>query len=89
VFLGGTMSKKLTVVAALVILIGAMGLKTAVADSGSGSVIMANGGAPTPPAPWKNGGAPTPPAPWKNGGAPTPPAPWKNGGAPTPPAPWK
>jgi len=81
------MSKKLTVVAALVILVGAMGLKTAVASSGS--VIMANGGAPTPPAPWKNGGAPTPPAPWKNGGAPTPPAPWKNGGAPTPPAPWK
>jgi len=60
------MSKKLTVVAAMVILVGAMGLKTAVAGgSGNGSVIMANGGAPAPPTPWKNGGAPTPPAPWK------------------------
>jgi len=83
------MSKKLTVVAALVILVCAMGLKTAAAGSGNGSVIMANGGAPTPPSPWKNGGAPTPPSPWKNGGAPTPPSPWKNGGAPTPPSPWK
>jgi len=43
------MSKKLTVVAAMVILVGAMGLKTAVAGSGSGSVVMANGGAPAPP----------------------------------------
>jgi hypothetical protein len=79
VFLGGTMSKKITVVAALLVLVGAMGLKTVVADSGSGVTVMANGGAPTPPSPWKrNGGAPTPPSPWKkNGGAPTPPSPWK------------
>jgi len=82
------MSKKLTVVAAMVILVGAMGLKTAVASS-SGSVVMANGGAPAPPSPWKNGGAPAPPSPWKNGGAPAPPSPWKNGGAPAPPSPWK
>ncbi len=72
------MSKQLAVIAlAMLVLVGAMGLKTAVAGKDGGAVIMANGGAPTPPAPWKNGGAPTPPAPWKNGGAPTPPAPWK------------
>ena len=72
------MSKQLVVIVlALVVLVGAMGLKTAVAGHDSGAVIMANGGAPTPPAPWKNGGAPTPPTPWKNGGAPTPPTPWK------------
>jgi hypothetical protein len=74
------MSKKITVVAALLVLVGAMGLKTAVvAGSGSDVTVMANGGAPTPPSPWKrNGGAPTPPSPWKkNGGAPTPPSPWK------------
>ena len=73
------MSKKITVVAALLVLVGAMGLKTVVAGSGSGVTVMANGGAPTPPSPWKrNGGAPTPPSPWKkNGGAPTPPSPWK------------
>jgi hypothetical protein len=71
------MSKQLAVIAlAMLVLVGAMGLKTAVASKDSGAVVMANGGAPTPPAPWKNGGAPTPPAPWKNGGAPTPPAPW-------------
>jgi len=71
------MSKQLAVIAlAMLVLVGAMGLKTAVASKDSSAVIMANGGAPTPPAPWKNGGAPTPPAPWKNGGAPTPPAPW-------------
>jgi len=73
------MSKKITVVAALLVLVGAMSLKTAVAGSGSGVTVMANGGAPTPPSPWKrNGGAPTPPSPLKkNGGAPTPPSPWK------------
>src|SRR5215813_14294764 len=93
VYLGGTMSKQLAVVAAsMVVLVGAMSLKSAVTSKDSGAVLMANGGAPTPPSPWKlNGGAPTPPSPWKlNGGAPTPPSPWKkNGGAPTPPSPWK
>ena len=79
------MSKQLAVVAAsMFILVGAMSLKSAVTSKGSG-VLLANGGAPTPPTPkeWKlNGGAPTPPTPkeWKlNGGAPTPPTPkeWK------------
>jgi hypothetical protein len=84
------MSKMLGVIAlAMLVLVGAMGLKTAVAGNSNGSVLVANGGAPAPPTPWKNGGAPAPPTPWKNGGAPAPPTPWKNGGAPAPPTPWK
>jgi len=83
------MSRKLTVVAAMVILVGAMCLKTAVANNGSGSVLTANGSAPAPPSPWRNGSAPAPPSPWKNGSAPAPPSPWKNGSAPAPPSPWK
>jgi len=72
------MSRKLTVVLlAMLVLVGAMSLKTVAVTHGDGSVIMANGGAPAPPTPWKNGGAPAPPTPWKNGGAPAPPTPWK------------
>jgi hypothetical protein len=72
------MSRKLTVVLlAMLVLVGAMSLKTVATTHGAGSVIMANGGAPQPPTPWKNGGAPQPPTPWKNGGAPQPPTPWK------------
>lgn len=72
------MSRKLTVVLlAMLVLVGAMSLKTVATTHGDGSVIMANGGAPAPPTPWKNGGAPAPPTPWKNGGAPAPPTPWK------------
>lgn len=72
------MSRKLTVVLlAMLVLVGAMSLKTLVVAHGDGLVIMANGGAPAPPTPWKNGGAPAPPTPWKNGGAPAPPTPWK------------
>jgi hypothetical protein len=60
------MSRKLTVVLlAMLVLVGAMGLKTVVVAHGDGSAIMANGGAPQPPTPWKNGGAPQPPTPWK------------------------
>jgi hypothetical protein len=72
------MSRKLTVVLlAMLVLVGAMSLKTVAVTHGDSSVIMANGGAPCPPVPWKNGGAPAPPVPWKNGGAPAPPVPWK------------
>ena len=72
------MSRKLTVVLlAMLVLVGATSLKTVAVTHGDGSVIMANGGAPAPPTPWKNGGAPAPPTPWKNGGAPAPPTPWK------------
>jgi hypothetical protein len=64
------MSRKLTVILlAMLVLVGAMGLKTVVVAHGDGTVIMANGGAPQPPTPWpptfaKNGGAPQPPTPW-------------------------
>ena len=72
------MSRKLAVVLlVMVVLTGAMGLKTILTTHASGAVLMANGGAPVPPSPWKNGGAPVPPSPWKNGGAPVPPSPWK------------
>jgi hypothetical protein len=72
------MSRRLTVLLlVMLVLAGAMSLKTVVVTHGDGSVIMANGGAPLPPNPWKNGGAPLPPNPWKNGGAPLPPNPWK------------
>ena len=72
------MSRKLTVLLlAMLVLVAAMSLKTAAVTHGDGSVIMANGGAPAPPTPWKNGGALAPPTPWKNGGAPAPPTPWK------------
>ena len=48
------MSQKLTVVLlATLVLFGAMSLKTAVVKHGNGAVIMANGGAPQPPVPWK------------------------------------
>ncbi len=60
------MSRKLTVVLlAMLVLVGAMSLKTVVVAHGDGSVIMANGSAPLPPTPWKNGSAPLPPTPWK------------------------
>jgi hypothetical protein len=77
-----------TVLMAMLVLAGAMGLKTLAATHGDGSVMMANGSAPVPPTPWKNGSAPVPPTPWKNGSAPVPPTPWKNGSAPVPPTPW-
>jgi len=53
------MSRKLTVVLfAMLVLVGAMSLKTVVVTHSDGSLIMANGGAPQPPTPW-------PPAPGK------------------------
>jgi hypothetical protein len=46
------MSRKLAVVSlAMLILAGAMGLKTLVAAHGDGAVITANGTAPPPPIP--------------------------------------
>jgi len=78
------MSRKLTVVLlAMLVLVGAMSLKTVVVAHSDGSVIMANGGAPQPPLPpgsgFANGGAPQPPLPpgsgFANGGAPQPPLP--------------
>jgi len=71
------MSRKLgSILLAMLVLTMAMGLKTIVTAHSDSTVLMANGGAPAPPTPWKNGGAPAPPTPWKNGGAPAPPTPW-------------
>jgi hypothetical protein len=48
------MSRRLTVLLlAMLALVGAMSLKTVVAAHSDGSVIMAVGGAPAPPVPWK------------------------------------
>ncbi len=47
------MSRKLTVVLlAMLALVGAMGLKTAVTQRGNGAAILSATGAP-PPTPWK------------------------------------
>ncbi len=71
------MSRLLAVVlVVMLVLVGAMGLKTVVTDHGKGSVVMANGTGPVPPNPWKNGTGPVPPNPWKNGTGPVPPNPW-------------
>lgn len=63
------MSRKLAVLFfAMLVLAGAMGLKTVIAGHDNGTVMMANGGAPVPTLPWKvqkNGGAPVPTLPWK------------------------
>ena len=84
------------IVLAMLILTGAMGLKTVVTTHGDSSVLIANGTAPVPPLPpafFKNGTAPVPPLPpmmAKNGTAPVPPLPpmvAKNGTAPVPPLP--
>ena len=70
------MSKKLAVILlAMLVLVGAMGLKTVVRAHSDGAVIMANGAAPEPPTPYKTGSAPWPPTFVKNGGAPQPPTP--------------
>ena len=48
------MSRRITVVfLTMLVLVGAMGLKTAITAHGDSTVIMANGGAPEPPVPWK------------------------------------
>jgi hypothetical protein len=76
------MSRKLTaLLLAMLVLAAAMGLKTVVTAHSNGTVMMANGSAPFPPA-VLNGSAPFPPA--RNGSAPFPPA--RNGSAPFPPA---
>jgi len=65
------MSRKLTVILlAMLVLVGAMGLKTVVVTHGDGSVMMANGGGgPVPP-----GGPHSPAVMMANGGGgPVPP----------------
>ncbi|MGC2530214.1 MAG: hypothetical protein WA639_20905 [Candidatus Acidiferrum sp.] len=71
------MSRKLAVVfLVMLVLTGAMGLKTIVTAHSDGSMIMANGAAPPPPTPYRNGAAPPPPTPYRNGAAPPPPTPY-------------
>ena len=72
------MSRKLTaLLLAMLVLVGAMGLKTVVTAHSNGTVMMANGGGPWPPAAvtMANGGGPWPPAAvtMANGGGPWPP----------------
>jgi hypothetical protein len=67
------MSRKLAVVfLAMLVLVGAMSLKTAVAAHSDSSVIMANGASPIPITPYKNGASPIPITPYKNGASPIP-----------------
>ncbi len=55
------MSRKLSaLLLAMLILAGAMGLKTAIAGHSDGSVMMANGSAPFPKPSFRNGSAPFP-----------------------------
>ena len=48
----------------LLVLASAMLVRNATVANGSGPVLVANGGNPVPPLPWKNGGNPVPPLPW-------------------------
>jgi hypothetical protein len=67
------MSRKLAVVSlAMLILVGAMGLKTVVVAHGDGSLVMANGSSPVPITPYRNGSSPVPITPYKNGSSPVP-----------------
>jgi hypothetical protein len=43
----------LVILFVMVVLVGAMGLKKAVTSNGNGAVVMANGGMPVPPGPYK------------------------------------
>ena len=59
------MSRKLAaLLLSMLVLVGAMGLKTVIAGHSDGTVMMANGGGPFPPKPFRNGGGPFPPKPW-------------------------
>ncbi len=64
------MSRKLTaLLLAMLVLAGAMGLKTIVAGHSDSTVMMANGGGPFPPKPYRNGGGPFPPKPYRSDSA--------------------
>lgn len=77
------MSHRLTaLLLAMLVLTGAMGLKTVVMAHSNGAILMANGSAPLPPD-GRNGSAPLPPD-GRNGSAPLPPD-GRNGSAPLPP----
>ena len=69
------MSRKLApLFLAMLVLVGAMGLKTVIAAHSDSSVMMVkNGSAPVPPLPFRNGSAPVPPLPFKSISA----SPWR------------
>lgn len=71
------MSRKLAVLLSMLVLVGAMGLKTVVAAHSDLTLTASVGAAPPPPSPWRVGAAPPPPSPWRVGAAPPPPSPWK------------
>ena len=80
------MSRKLTsLLLAMLVLVGAMSLKTVVAAHSNSAVLIANGPAPVPPPSAWNGPAPVPPPAFRNGPAPVPPPAFRNGPAPVPP----
>lgn len=67
------MSRKLAVVfLVMLVLTGAMGLKTVVTAHGNSSLIMANGASPVPITPYRNGASPVPITPYRNGASPVP-----------------
>jgi len=67
------MSRKLVVIfLTMLVLVGAMGLKTVVTAHGDGGSIMANGSSPLPITPYKNGSSPLPITPYNNGSSPLP-----------------
>ncbi|HEY2548426.1 MAG TPA: hypothetical protein VGI46_20300 [Candidatus Acidoferrum sp.] len=83
------MSRKLAVVSlAMLVLVGAMSLKTIVTAHGDGSVIMANGAGPAPQTPYINGAGPAPQTPYRNGAGPAPQTPYRNGAGPAPQTPY-
>jgi hypothetical protein len=71
------MSRKLAVLfLTMLVLVGAMGLKTIVTAHGDSSVIMANGAGPAPQTPYRNGAGPAPQTPYRNGAGPAPQTPY-------------
>ena len=80
------MSRKLTaLLLAMLVLAGAMSLKTVVMAHSDGAVLMANGGDPVPPNNIRNGADPVPPNAARNGADPVPPNAARNGADPVPP----
>jgi hypothetical protein len=69
------MSRKLTVVAAMAILVASMGLKVAVAAHSDLTPVASVGSAPPPKEPWRVGSAPPPREPWRTASVPS--SPWK------------
>jgi hypothetical protein len=64
----------LSITLALLLALSVVGIQHAVSASApSGTTLLADGGAATPPSSWHDGGAATPPTGLHDGGAATPP----------------